>query len=65
MKQIIRVKLSPELVAKLAKLRGVAPGLWFVPEFPGQPAPKQPVVERADVDPVTALLDRQGVVRGY
>lgn len=61
MKQIIRVKLSPELAAKLAKLRAEPPGLRWIPEFPGQPTPERPMIERTTTDPVSAVFDRQGV----
>jgi len=61
MKQRIRVKLSPELLAKLRKMLAQPPGLQWIPEFPGQPTPKRPKVEPKPVDPVTALLDEKGV----
>ena len=56
MKQRIRVKLSPELLAKLRKMLAQPPGLAWIPEFPGQPTPTRPEVTAA-VDPVTAILD--------
>jgi len=63
MKQVIRVRLSPEL---LAKLRGitVAPGLRFIPLYPGQSGPQRPEIERTVTDPVSAVFDRQHVLKG-
>ena len=62
MKQRIRVKLAPELLAKLRKMQGQAPGLAWVPEFPGQPVPARPA-ETPEPDPVSETLDKAGVPR--
>ena len=63
MKQVIHVRLSPELAAKLRGIT-VAPGLRHIPLYPGQSVARRSVVERADVDPVSAVFDRQNVLKG-
>jgi len=63
MKQRIIVRLSPELVAKLCGI-SVPPGLRFLPLYPGQAVPQRPVVERVVTDPVSAVFDRQNVLKG-
>jgi len=62
MKQRIIVRLSPEM---LAKLRGivVAPGLRHLPLYPGQSVPQRSTVERTAQDPVSAVFDRQHVLK--
>jgi len=63
MKERIIVRLSPELAAKLCGI-SVAPGLRHLSLYPGQAVPQRPQVERATVDPVSAVFDRQHVLKG-
>lgn len=58
MKQVIRIKLAPKLLAKLRKMQAQPPGLAWVPEFPGQRTPARPEVT-PEVDKVSEILDQR------
>ena len=64
MKQRVVLRFSEATMRRLKEaLGGYPPGLRGIPLYPGQAAPKRPKVT-PEADPVSAVFDRQGVIKG-